>query len=102
VINALSYLFNRRELPPFIVHRVYKDLMDIESSRGTSSRAIQDLGYLLKNYREKRYEKFAVESKFIWGVRMRGKWRKRKLKYCRKYFFLIQDVLKPADKNIIV
>lgn len=67
VINALSYLFRRSELPPFIVHRVYKDLMDIESTRGTSSRAIQDLGHLLKSYREKRYEKFAVESKFIWG-----------------------------------
>lgn len=70
VINALSYLFSRRELPPFIVHRVYKDLMDIESSRGTSSRAIQDLGYLLNNYREKRYEKFVVDSKFIWGAQV--------------------------------
>lgn len=67
LINALCYLFSRNELPPFIVHRVYRDLLDIESARGSSSRAIQDLGYLLNSYREKRYEKFAVECKYIWG-----------------------------------
>ncbi|KAF0221147.1 MAG: hypothetical protein FD174_645 [Geobacteraceae bacterium] len=67
LINALSYLFDRREIPPFVVHRVYKDCLDIESSRGTSSRAIQDLGFWLSHYKEKRYKKFAVESKFISG-----------------------------------
>jgi hypothetical protein len=67
LINALSYLFNRGEIPPFVVHRVYKDCLDVECSRGTSSRAVQDLGYLLSHYKDKRYGKFAVESKFICG-----------------------------------
>lgn len=73
VINALSYLFNRRELPPFVVHRVYKDLLDIESSRGTSSRAIQDLGCLLNNYKEKSFKKFAVNSRFLSGSQVHFK-----------------------------
>jgi hypothetical protein len=63
----LSYLFDKREIPPFVVHQVYKDCLDNESSRGTSSRAIQDLGFWLSHYKEKRYDKFAIESKFIWG-----------------------------------
>lgn len=67
LINGLCYLFSRSELPPFVVHRVYRDLLDMEYSRGSSSRAIQDLAYLLNNYREKRYEKFTVKSKYIWG-----------------------------------
>jgi hypothetical protein len=67
LINALSYLFDRREIPPFVVHRVYRDCLDIESSRGTSSRAIQDIGFWLNHYKEKRYKDFAVESKFLTG-----------------------------------
>lgn len=67
MINALSYLFRRRELPPFMVHRVYKDLLDMDSFRGTSSRAIQDLGFLLNNYKENSYKKFAVNSRFLRG-----------------------------------
>lgn len=67
VINALSYLFSRRELPPFMVHRVYKDLLDMELFRGTSSRAIQDLGFLLNNYKDNSYKKFAVNSRFLRG-----------------------------------
>lgn len=69
-INALNYLFIRAEIPPFIVHRVYKDCLDIEASRGTSRRAIQEVGYLLNNYRDKRYGKFAVESQFICGAQV--------------------------------
>ena len=67
LINALNYLFDRREIPPFVVHRVYKDCMDVRSFHGTSTRAIQDIGFWLNHYKEKRYGKFAVESKFICG-----------------------------------
>jgi len=65
LINGLSYLFSREEIPPFVVHRVYKESMDIEAFRGTSSRAIQELGFLLSNYQEKRYKKFAVEAEYL-------------------------------------
>lgn len=65
LINALCYLFERKDLPPFVVHRIYKDCLDIESARGTSSRAIQDLSFLLKNYKETSFKNFTVDSKFI-------------------------------------
>jgi len=67
LINGLSYLFSREEIPPFIVHRVYKECMDLEAFRGTSSRAIQELGFWLSNYQEKRYKKFAVEADYLYG-----------------------------------
>lgn len=67
IINALSYLFDRREIPPFVVHRVYRDCLDGEAARGTTTRAIQELGFWLSSYREKRFKSFAIESKFISG-----------------------------------
>lgn len=67
LINALSYLFDRKDIPPFVVHRAFRDCLDVEASRGTSSRAIQDIGFWLNNYKEKRFGKFAVESKYITG-----------------------------------
>lgn len=67
LINGISYLFSREEIPPFIVHRVYKECMDLEAFRGTSSRAIQELGFWLSNYHEKRYKKFAVEAEYLCG-----------------------------------
>lgn len=66
-LNALSYLFNRGEVPPYIVNRVYKDCMDLEYSRGTSSRAIQELGYLLNSYRDMSYLRFVAEAKYLCG-----------------------------------
>lgn len=65
LINALSYLFDSTEIPPFVLHQVYKDCLDMESFRGTSSRAMHDIGFWLNNYKEKRFNKFAVKSKFI-------------------------------------
>jgi len=67
LINALVYLFGRKEIPPFVVQRVYKDCLDYESARGTSGRAIQDLGFWLNCYNEKSYVKFTVETKYIFG-----------------------------------
>lgn len=77
LINALSYLFNRREIPPFVVRRVYMECLDIESSRGTSRRAIQDIGFFLNNYSEKSCKEFAVKTRFLQGdqvnLRQNGK-----------------------------
>lgn len=67
IINALSYLFNRKEIPPFIVHRIYMDCLDAESFRGTSGRAIQNLGFLLSQYKEQSFRRFALKSKTITG-----------------------------------
>lgn len=66
-INALNYLFSRSEIPPFIVQRVYKECLDGEGSRGTTSRAIRDLGYLLSKYKDKRHAKFAIETQYLCG-----------------------------------
>jgi hypothetical protein len=41
--------------------------MDYEAARGTTSRAMQDLAYWLNCYTEKRFAKFAVESRYIYG-----------------------------------
>lgn len=67
LINALCYLFDRRDIPPFIVHRVYKDCLDVESARGTTGHAIRELGLLLNQYKEKRFKNFHVASRFIAG-----------------------------------
>lgn len=64
-INAISYLFHRSEIPPFIIHRIYKECLDGDSSHGTTSRAIRELGYLLSNYKDKRHKKFSVETKYL-------------------------------------
>ena len=65
LINALCYLFRRGQLPPYVVHRVYKDSLDHAAARGTSSQAILDMGHWLSCYREKHFDKFAVESSYI-------------------------------------
>ena len=67
IINAMCYLFSRKELPPFVVHRIYKDCLDYGAARGTTGRAIRDLGFWLNNYKEKRFNTFAVQSKYIYG-----------------------------------
>ena len=67
LMNAMSYLFSRRELPPFVVHKVYKDCLDYEAARGTTGRAIRDIGFWLNCYTEKRFDKFVVKSRYIYG-----------------------------------
>ncbi|MBT0664497.1 hypothetical protein KI809_09315 [Geobacter pelophilus] len=70
IINGLSYLFHRHEVPPFIVYRVYKDCLDGDASRGTSERATREMAYLLNSYRDPRYKSFAVEAKLIYGTQV--------------------------------
>ena len=81
LINALSYLFNRRDLPPFVIHRIYKDSLDEECARGTSWRATQDLAFFLNNYKENRFKNFAVDSKYITGKQVHFK-RNSKIARC--------------------
>ena len=66
LINALCYLFDRKDLPPFVVHQIYKNCLDEEAARGTSDRAVQDLAFLLRNYNEKSFKNFSVNSKIIY------------------------------------
>jgi hypothetical protein len=70
LLNALSYLFEREEIPPSIIQRVYLNSMDNEafrgsSFRGTSRPAIEILSIMLNNYRDNKYKKFAISSEFI-------------------------------------
>lgn len=67
LLNALCYLFRRKELPPYVVHRIYKDCLDSEAARGTTGRAIQDIGHWLSCYREKQFATFSVAATYIYG-----------------------------------
>lgn len=73
IINGLCYLFKRRELPPYVVHSIYKECLDYEGSRGTTSRAIMDIGHWLTCYREKRFPCFAVAATYLVGTQVRFK-----------------------------
>ncbi len=73
IISGLSYLFRRREIPPFVVHRIYKECLDYDGSRGTTSRAIMDIGHWLSCYREKRFPCFAVAATYLAGTQVRLK-----------------------------
>lgn len=66
-INALCYLFHRQEIPPFVVHRIFKECLDYEACRGTSDRAIRDLSHWLNNYKDKGFKRFAIEAKYLYG-----------------------------------
>jgi len=72
LVNALCYLFDREQIPPSVIQRIYLHSLDREtlwgeSRRGTSGYAVEMLGGMLNNYREKRYKHFAVHSEFITG-----------------------------------
>ncbi|GFE60803.1 hypothetical protein [Geobacter sp. AOG2] len=67
LLNALCFLFDRKDIPPFVVHQIYKECLDLDGARGTSFHAIQDLAFWFEHYREERYSKFAVETEFISG-----------------------------------
>ena len=70
LLNALSYLFSRKEVPPYVVRRIYTECLDVDRYRGTSAVAMQDLAYWLQHYRERGFAKFALETKFICGAQV--------------------------------
>lgn len=70
-VNALVYLFERPEIPPIVLQRIYSTCLDGISYRGelacgTSDLAVQLLGQWLSEYRDKR-AKFAVEATYVAG-----------------------------------
>lgn len=65
IINGLSYLFHRQDVPPFVVKRIYKDCLDVDAFKGTSGDATHEVAYWLNSYRDKRFGKFAVEARLI-------------------------------------
>jgi len=70
LINGLSYLFDRNEVPPSAIHRIYKNSLDQCGYCGTSQRAIEEIGVLLNGYEEDGYKNFSIESQFIVGSRV--------------------------------
>ncbi|MBS0214102.1 MAG: hypothetical protein JSR26_13150 [Proteobacteria bacterium] len=68
-VNALSYLFEREEIPPLVIQRIYLYCLDSLASHkkiahGTSGSAIQLLGSWLNDYKHK---KFKLHAEFCVG-----------------------------------
>lgn len=72
LINALSRLFERKEIPPSLIQRIYlysldREVLCGEVVRGTSDHAIEILSIMLNKYRDDRHRRFAVSTEFIKG-----------------------------------
>lgn len=69
-INAISYLFERNEIPPMVIHHIYMYCLDTVGRNarlgrsGTSRYAVHLLGYWLSSYK---FKKFAVTTEFLEG-----------------------------------
>jgi hypothetical protein len=68
LINAVSYLFRRKEVPPMVIRHIYMYCMDTVSRDarfgigGTSKLAVRLLGNWLRCYKMK---KFSVDTEFL-------------------------------------
>lgn len=68
IVNAVSYLFHRKEIPPMVIRHVYLYCMDTVSRDarfgigGTSKLAVRLLGNWLSSYKTK---KFSVTTEFL-------------------------------------
>jgi hypothetical protein len=81
IVNGLCYLFTKRELPPYVVHHIYKECLDYEAGRGTTSRAIKYIGHWLSCYRENRFPSFAVSATYLAGTQVRLKNKSKIIEY---------------------
>lgn len=69
-INAVSYLFNRNEIPPMVIRHIYMYSLDTVGrdarlgSEGTSKYAVKLLGSWLNSYK---FKKFSVKTQFLEG-----------------------------------
>lgn len=69
-INAVSYLFERREIPPMVIRHIYAYSLDTVGpsarlgSGGTSRHAVRLLGHWLGAYK---YRHFSVTTRFLEG-----------------------------------
>lgn len=68
LINAVSYLFQRKEIPPMVIQHIYLYCLDTVSRNarfgigGTSKYAVRLLGHWLSSYKMK---KFSVATEFL-------------------------------------
>ncbi|WP_300455065.1 hypothetical protein [Desulfobacula sp.] len=68
MINAVSYLFHRKEVPPMVIRHIYMYCMDTVSRDarfgigGTSKLAVRLMGNWLHSYKMK---KFSVDTEFL-------------------------------------
>lgn len=67
LLNALSYLFHRHEIPPYVVQRIYKESLDHTAARGTTARAMREIAFWLATYREQNFKRFAVATQYLSG-----------------------------------
>jgi len=67
LINGLCYLFDRKEVPPSVIQRIYKNSQDQWAYCGTSRRAIEEISHMLNGYEEAGYKAFNLKSQFIDG-----------------------------------
>jgi hypothetical protein len=67
-INAVSYLFERNEIPPMVIRHIYMYSLDSVGrdarlgSAGTSKHAVRLLGSWLNSYK---FKKFSVNTQFL-------------------------------------
>jgi len=69
-VNALAYLFERREIPPLVLQRVYMLCLDCmfhtnEHGHGTSDLAIEFIASWLTQFRSTKFKKFRVEADYV-------------------------------------
>jgi len=66
-INAITFLFERNEIPPTVIHKIYLYSLDTITTRqnigyGTSGFAVQMLGNWLESYKK---NKFSLSSEYM-------------------------------------
>lgn len=72
-INAVSYLFERKEIPPMVIRHIYMYSLDTVGrdarlgSAGTSKHAVRLLGSWLNSYK---FKNFSVSTEFIEGEKV--------------------------------
>jgi len=69
-VNALAYLFERHEIPPLVLQRVYMLCLDCmfhtnEHGHGTSDLAIEFIASWLSEFRSTKFKTFRVEAEYV-------------------------------------
>ena len=74
-VNALVHLFNRDEIPPLVLQRVYMLSLDCmfhnsEHGEGTSDLAISFIAQWLTEFKSNKFKSFRVEAEYLEGDRL--------------------------------
>lgn len=69
-VNALAYLYERREIPPTVLQRVYMLCLDCmfhtnEQGHGTSDLAIEFISGWLSEFRSAKFPTFKVNAEYV-------------------------------------